>query len=177
MASTSTCPPRLRALASLKVPTKMVEQDGDLLSPTGVLMIPELPPLSPMCASVDLPADPSIDARLGVGQCRKLGGRQAKGAGMDGLHLSRATVPLSWVGEVPPTTILSASTPRPSQVGKGWVVESLCRPMPLVWGVGAWVDGEIDALEGAGYWDTPPSLSALVRAASADTSGDAALCF
>ena len=50
-------------------------------------------------------------------------------------------------------------------------------PLPLLRVVSATIDGEIDALEARGWWVTHPSPAALVRAASDDAAGDAALCF
>lgn len=65
-------------------------------------------------------------------------------------------------------------TPLPSPPGNPLPSLWASRPpLTLGWGVLAVVDGEIGAVQGAGWWVSPSSAVLLVRTASADSSADA----
>lgn len=87
--------------------------------------------------------------------------------------LSRVTVLSASVGGAPQLSAAAAGRPDDPAAS---APRRLSRPPPLR-AVAAAVDDEIDALEGAGWWECPPSPAALVRAASDDASADSTLCF
>lgn len=174
--------------------------EGDLTSPTGVLVSPlglllTTPPapatrggsltaarVAALAAAAPTtpPVTPSQDRNP-----RKVPALRREGPprrSPRGVALSRVTVLRAWGEGVPPTaaTFSGYSAPSTAVEERGDGRRPRVPPPPpltLGSGVGAGVDGEIDALEGAGWWVAPPSPSLLVCPASADASADAGLCF